>query len=164
MKSLFNNNTIIAIAGEISARKILVIESDSGAARLAEYTLDMAGYNVVVAHDGSEGLAKAMNEHPDLIILDVNVPVINGYEICRRLWSNHESAVTPILVITSKTPEKRCVVRKIIGAENYLVKPVEPEEMLDRVTSLLSDFYNIRHSTDTVSGRQHADICEAVHA
>jgi two-component system, OmpR family, alkaline phosphatase synthesis response regulator PhoP len=118
--------------------KILVIENDRGAARLAEYTLCMAGYEVLIAYNGTEGISKALSEQPDLIILDVVTPVIDGHEICGHLWDRYESDAIPILVVTSKTPEQGCSIRKRIGIDNYLVKPVEPMEMLDKVASLLN--------------------------
>jgi DNA-binding response OmpR family regulator len=98
----------------------------------------MAGYEVLIAYNGDEGINKALSEQPDLIILDVVTPAIDSYEICGNLWEKYESASIPILVITSKTPEKGCIIRERIGIDNYMVKPVEPVEMLDKVTSLIN--------------------------
>lgn len=154
INQLFNTNIAIGTAGNGLATTILVIENDRGAARLAEYTLGMEGYEVLIAYDGLEGIEKAIYDQPDLIILDITIPVIGGYEICKCLWNRYETASIPVLVITSKTPEKGCMIRDRIGAENYMVKPVEPAEMLDKVATLIGDSYYIGHGGGLVSNRQ----------
>ena len=142
--------------------KILVIENDRSAARLAEYTLGMGGYEVIVAYDGSDGINKVVSEQPDLIILDVVTPAIDGYEICGHLWDRYESARIPILVITSKTPEKGCIIREKIGVDNYMVKPVEPVEMLDKVALLLHRSAGKRRYKKHISRRQDDKVLQTV--
>jgi two-component system alkaline phosphatase synthesis response regulator PhoP len=162
MNQLFNTNPVIGARESTLIGRILVVEHDRAAARLAEYTLGLAGYEVLIAYDGREGIEKAIHGRPDLIILDITIPVMDGYEICRCLWDKYETASIPVLVITSKTPEKGCMIRDRIGAENYLVKPVEPVEMLDKVATLMYCSHNIRYDIELVSNRRDVRSREAV--
>lgn len=143
--------------------KVLVIENDRGAARLAEYTLCMAGYEVLIAYDGSEGIKKVISEKPDLIILDVVTPAIDGYEICGHLWDRSETASIPVLVITSKTPERGCIIRERIGIDNYMVKPVEPVEMLNKVASLLYSSNTKIYAANQKSNSKKISVLQSAH-
>lgn len=118
---------------------ILIIEDDISAARLAEYTLQHAGYDVAVAHDGYEGLSKALNCHPALIILDIMLPGIDGFEVCQRLRERPDMNAIPILVISAKSHEEDIRFGKEMGASEYLVKPVDPSSMLEAIDRLLGD-------------------------
>jgi len=121
-------------------KKILIIEDDRSAARLTEYTLQEAGYQVITASDGIEGLGKALTEHPDLIILGTMLPGLDGYEVCHQLRQKPETATLPILmtVISTKTHNNHKDSRFRMGADDYLTKPAEPSEILGRVETLLS--------------------------
>ena len=121
------------------SERILIIEADRSTARLAEYTLQQAGYEVGIASDGFEGLRKALGEHPDLIILDVMLPGFDGYEICHRLRHKAETANLPILMISAKARKDDKDVGLQVGADEYLTKPVDPSEILARVQALLAD-------------------------
>ena len=119
--------------------RILIIEDDRSTARLTEYTLQQVGYEVGIASDGFEGLRKALGEHPDLIILDVMLPGLDGYEICHRLRQKAETANLPILMISAKARKDDKDVGLQVGADEYLTKPVDPSEILARVQALLAD-------------------------
>ncbi len=121
------------------SKKILIIEDDRSAARLAQYTLMQAGYDVVLAYDGFEGLSKALNHAPDLIILDIMLPGIDGYEVCNRLRERAGSALLPVLMMSAKAREEDKEMGLRAGANDYLPKPVEPSVMLERVAALISD-------------------------
>jgi DNA-binding response OmpR family regulator len=116
---------------------ILIIEDDISAARLAEYTLEHAGYEVIKAHDGYEGLSKAIKHHPDLIILDIMLPGIDGFEVCQRLRERPDMNTMPILVISAKSQEEDIRFGMEIGASEYITKPVEPAFMLEKIAGLL---------------------------
>lgn len=120
-------------------KKILIIEDDRSAARLAQYALQQAGYDVTVAYDGYEGLEKTLHEHPDLIILDIMLPGIDGYEICHRLRAEPETIALPILIISAKAREEDRNIGLKVGADDYLAKPVEPSVMLAKIEELLSE-------------------------
>ena len=119
-------------------KKILIIEDDRSAARLAQYTIQQAGYDVVIAYDGYEGLEKTLHEHPDLIILDIMLPGLDGYEVCHRLRAEPETITLPILMISAKAREEDRNIGLKVGADDYLAKPVEPSLMLAKIEELLS--------------------------
>ncbi|HWS82630.1 MAG TPA: response regulator transcription factor, partial [Ktedonobacteraceae bacterium] len=116
------------------ARKILVIEDEDGIIHLLNLYLKDAGYTVVVAKDGVDGLALHAREHPDLVILDIMLPGIDGFEICRRIrvWST-----TPILILTARSDEDDRINGLEMGADDYLVKPFSPRELVSRVRAIL---------------------------
>jgi len=125
------------------AERILIIEDDRSTARLTEYTLQQAGYEVDVASDGFEGLRRALAEHPDLIILDIMLPGLDGYEVCHRVRQKPETANLPILMISAKARQDDKDIGLRVGADEYLTKPVDPSEILARVESLLAGRSNI---------------------
>lgn len=119
-------------------KKILVIEDDPSILRLIKYTLEREGYQVLTASNGLEGLRKAKREEPDLTILDVMLPGIDGFEICHRLRAEPQTAQLPILMLSAKTQEKDKVAGFKVGADDYLTKPVHPSEIVSRVETLLA--------------------------
>ncbi|GCE05377.1 response regulator transcription factor [Dictyobacter aurantiacus] len=116
------------------AQKILVIEDEEGIIHLINLYLKDAGYDVLVARDGADGLALHAREHPDLIILDIMLPAIDGFEVCRRIrsWSK-----TPILMLTARGDEDDRIAGLELGADDYLVKPFSPRELVSRVRAIL---------------------------
>ena len=119
-------------------RKILVIEDDPNALRLVGYTLEQEGYQVVTASDGLEGLAKARDEHPDLIVLDIMLPGLDGYEICYQLRKQLDTSVLPILVISARARQDDKDIGFRVGADDYLTKPVDPLTMVAQIKTLLA--------------------------
>ncbi|BCL81547.1 DNA-binding response regulator [Ktedonobacteria bacterium brp13] len=116
------------------AQKILVIEDEDGIIHLINLYLRDAGYQVAVAKDGADGLALHAREHPDLIILDIMLPTIDGFEVCRRIraWSE-----IPILMLTARGDEDDRLQGFEMGADDYLVKPFSPRELVSRVRAIL---------------------------
>ncbi len=116
------------------AQKILVIEDEEGIIHLLNLYLKDAGYEVIIARDGADGLALHAREHPDLIILDIMLPAIDGFEVCRRIraWSR-----TPILMLTARGSEDDRIEGLELGADDYLVKPFSPRELVSRVRAIL---------------------------
>ena len=119
-------------------KKILVIDDNPGSMRLTGYTLEKKGYQIITASDGLEGLRKAREEHPDLIILDVMLPGLDGYEVCHQLRQKPETATLPILMISAKAHQDDKDIALRVGADDYLTKPVEPSTIVARVESLLT--------------------------
>ena len=122
------------------AEKILVVEDDPAALRLVSYTLESADYQVTSAVNGVEGLRKAQQELPDLVVLDVMLPGIDGFEVCHRLRSNSTARPgrLPILMLTAKSQEADRAAGDKVGADLYLTKPAPPEEITAAVQSLLA--------------------------
>jgi DNA-binding response OmpR family regulator len=115
-------------------QKILLIEDEEGIVHLLNLYLKDAGYDLVVAKDGADGLALHAREHPALIILDIMLPTIDGFEVCRRIraWSK-----TPILMLTARSSEDDRIQGLDLGADDYLVKPFSPRELVSRVRAVL---------------------------
>ena len=119
------------------AKKILIVEDDPAVLRAISYMLEKEGYNVLTATDGLTGLTKAKGENPDLLILDVMLPGIDGFEICHRLRAEPQTAQLPILMLSAKGQAADKAMGLQVGANEYLTKPVERLVLLDRVKALL---------------------------
>jgi two-component system alkaline phosphatase synthesis response regulator PhoP len=115
--------------------RVLVVEDDPRLAKLLEGDLELEGYKVDVAKDGLEGLEKARRQKPDLILLDVMLPKMNGYDVCRAI--RKDDAETPILFLTAKGQESEKVVGFSFGADDYVVKPFSGLELMARIKALL---------------------------
>jgi DNA-binding response OmpR family regulator len=122
------------------AERILVIEDDYAYAELLKLSLENMGYEVDLAHDATEGLRQAFQDRPDLIILDVMLPGLDGWQTCQRL---REMTSLPILMLTALSSEDHIVKGLDLGADDYLVKPVTMEVLAAHIRALL------RRATDS---------------
>lgn len=120
------------------AEKILIIDDDLDTLRLVGLMLQRQGYNIVAATNGEQGLSQAFVEKPDLILLDVMMPDMDGYEVTRRLRKNPATATVPILMFTAKTQLDDKVTGFEVGADDYLTKPTHPSELQAHVRALLA--------------------------
>ena len=120
------------------SQKILIIDDDLDTLRLVGLMLQRQGYQISAATNGQQGLEKAFEEDPDLILLDVMMPDMDGYEVTRRLRQNPSTLETPILMFTAKTQLDDKVIGYEVGANDYLTKPTHPSELQARVRSLLA--------------------------
>ncbi|OGO01787.1 MAG: hypothetical protein A2Y90_05205 [Chloroflexi bacterium RBG_13_52_12] len=119
-------------------KKILVIEDDPATSRLVDYSLRHQGYEVITSSNGLEGIRKAHSESPDLVILDVMLPGMDGYEICHRLRSEPATSRLLILMFSAKAQEIDRDTGIKVGADDYLTKPAAPAEIVARVEKLLA--------------------------
>jgi two-component system, OmpR family, alkaline phosphatase synthesis response regulator PhoP len=119
------------------AKKILIIEDDPATSRLVDYSLRHAGYEVISSSNGMDGLRKAHSEVPDLVILDVMLPGMDGFEICHRLRAEKDTEKLPILMFSAKAQEIDKETGIKVGADDYLTKPSPPSEIVSRVQKLL---------------------------
>jgi two-component system, OmpR family, alkaline phosphatase synthesis response regulator PhoP len=133
-------------------KKILVIEDDPATSRLVDYSLRHEGYQVISASNGLEGLRKAISESPDLVILDVMLPGMDGFEICHRLRSEPATAQLPILMFSAKAQEIDKDTGIKVGADEYLTKPAAPSEIVSRVEKLLAKKKQAAPTQEKVSG------------
>ena len=117
-----------------TAKRILVVDDEPTLVATVKYNLEREGYGVTTAADGETALARAREERPDLVILDVMLPVIDGFEVCRLL---RRDMSVPILMLTAKTEEVDRVVGLEIGADDYVTKPFIMRELMARVNALL---------------------------
>ena len=112
------------------AETILVVDDDPDIARFVEVNLRSAGYDVAVAADGEEALEKAGELRPDLVLLDVMMPRIDGFEVAQRLRKNPQTANTSIIMLTAKALSADKVTGLQSGADDYIIKPFDPIELL----------------------------------
>jgi len=133
-------------------KKILVIEDDPATSRLVDYSLRHEGYQVITASNGLEGVRKALSESPDLVILDVMLPGMDGFEICHRLRSEPTTAHLPILMFSAKAQEIDKDTGIKVGADDYLTKPAAPAEIVSRVEKLLAKKKHAVPTQEKVSG------------
>ena len=138
--------------------KILVIDDDEAVNELVKINLELAGYNVISARDGISGFAAAKQEQPDLIILDVMMPDVDGYTVAKRIRENPAIKDTPIIMLTALGMLDNNVKGFDIGVDDYLVKPFEIEELKVRVRALLKRTDKIPESAATKEVLQEGDI------
>ena len=117
--------------------RILVIDDDPAISELVAVNLEMAGYDVSQAEDGIKGQALALQLQPDLIILDLMLPRVDGFTICQRLRRDERTVEMPILMLTALSQTQDKVEGFNAGADDYLTKPFEVEELLARIRALL---------------------------
>lgn len=119
-----------------SAKKILIVEDEKDILQLVKLYLEKEGYRTVTASTGSEGLAQVRTEKPDLVVLDLMLPEIDGLEICRRLRSTPDTSMLPIIILTAKAEESDTIVGLELGADDYVTKPFSPKTLVARVKAL----------------------------
>ncbi len=139
--------------------KILIVDDDVDTLRLVGLMLQRQGYLIVTASNGEQGLAKAFEEKPNLILLDVMMPEMDGYEVARRLRRNPVTQFTPILMFTAKTQLDDKVTGFESGADDYLTKPTHPTELQARIRTLLSRVgIKKAEEVETASHKQHGRV------
>jgi DNA-binding response OmpR family regulator len=117
---------------------ILIVEDDEALARLLKTLLDRAGYDAHVEHKGKPALAFAAEHHPDLVILDLVLPDLSGYEVCVELRRLYHPWVLPVVMLTALSQPKNKLLGFSHGAEAYLMKPVTTSELLSTIEAMLS--------------------------
>ncbi|MCK4947885.1 MAG: response regulator [Candidatus Aureabacteria bacterium] len=117
------------------SKKILVIDDEPQIVKALKIRLESSGYEVVHAYDGKEGLKKLEEEHPDLIILDVMMPNMDGYTFAREVKFNPDTEHIPIIILTVK--EKMKDLFELEGINDYILKPFEHQDLLNRIEKLL---------------------------
>src|SRR5438552_17630286 len=113
--------------------RILIIEDERSLTEVLAYNLQREGYDTVVTHDGQEGLRKAQTVLPDLILLDLMLPVLSGLEVCRELRAGDRTRDIPIIMVTARAEETDQVVGFHMGADDYVTKPFGVKVLLQRI-------------------------------
>jgi phosphate regulon transcriptional regulator PhoB len=116
---------------------ILVIDDERDLIELVRYNLEKEGFAVKGALDGESGMSAAMHDNPDIILVDLMLPGIDGLEVCRRLRSESRTAQIPIIMLTAKSAESDRIVGLELGADDYVTKPFSPRELAARVKAVL---------------------------
>lgn len=116
---------------------ILIVDDEAAIRELLKFNLQKEGYHVLEAETGPDGLVIAKTEKPDLVILDLMLPGIDGLEICRNLKSQQNTAGIPIIMLTAKNEEIDKIIGLELGADDYLTKPFSPRELVARIKAVL---------------------------
>jgi len=135
------------------AARILVADDDATLQRLLFHTLKLEGYEVFTAHDGQEALDAVRRDRPDLVILDVMMPIHNGFEVCRMVREQAETATLPIIMLSGLSDVQEKVSGLRAGADEYLTKPIDLRELAARVDALLKRNRLLRQSAAPRTGR-----------
>jgi DNA-binding response OmpR family regulator len=116
--------------------RVLVVEDERDVAELIRYHLGKDGYDVVVASAGPDALRQAREAHPDIVLLDIMVPQLNGWDICRRLKEDADTKTIPVIMVTGRVEEGDKVLGFELGADDYVTKPFSPRELLARIRAV----------------------------
>ena len=118
-------------------QKILIVEDDADIRELIAFNLEMSGYEVVKCDNGNHVIETSVIEEPNLILLDVMLPGIDGFEVCRRIKKNKDLCDTPIIMLTARTDDEDIITGLETGADDYITKPFRPKILLARVKTAL---------------------------
>jgi two-component system phosphate regulon response regulator PhoB len=118
--------------------RILIVEDDNDIAALIAHYLDRAGFGSEIVHDGGKALTAARETPPDLVILDLMLPGLNGLEVCKALRFDTRTASLPIIMLTARGEESERILGLDSGADDYIVKPFSPRELVSRVEAVLA--------------------------
>ena len=122
----------------MSQKKILVVDDEVDLVETIRFPLEMEGFNVLVSYNGEDALNQARKEKPDLILLDLMLPKLDGYKVCRLLKFDERYKDIPILMLTAKTQEKDKLLGKETGANEYITKPFDIDELMKKVKVYLN--------------------------
>lgn len=118
-------------------KRLLVVDDEQDLAEMIKFRLEANGYEILLAHDGQSALETARKEKPDLIILDLMLPKMDGYKVCGLLKNDARYAGIPIIIFTAKGQEDDMKLGQEVGANAYLTKPFEPEALLSKIKELV---------------------------
>ncbi len=119
------------------AKKLLIVDDEKDLVETLTFRLEANGYEVIKAYDGQEGLDKAKKEKPDLIILDLMLPKMDGYKVCGLLKADSRYNKIPIVLFTARAQESDKKMGEDVGADAYITKPFEPQVLLDKIKELI---------------------------
>jgi DNA-binding response OmpR family regulator len=122
----------------MSSARVLLVEDDPVILRLLEVNFELEGYDVLLAHDGAEGIEMARDQRPDLVISDIMMPNVSGIELVEALKADAATAAIPIILLSAKAQTGDVRAGLEAGADDYVTKPFEPLELVDRVQALLA--------------------------
>jgi DNA-binding response OmpR family regulator len=121
----------------VAKQKILVIEDEPDLLEVVQYNLEREGHKVIVCRNGEQGLSRIRTEDPDLVILDLMLPGMDGVEVCRQVKTDPVTRNIPVIMVTAKSEESDIVLGLGIGADDYITKPFSPRELVARVKVVL---------------------------
>jgi two-component system phosphate regulon response regulator PhoB len=147
--------------------KVLIVEDDRSLADVLNYNLKQAGYETIVAYDGQDGLLQAQIKSPDIVVLDLMLPVIDGLDVCRRLRADAALRDVMIVMLTAKAEESDELVGFSLGADDYVAKPFSVKVLLERIKALRRRRHADAHGDEvttrlgvTVDRRRHQALAQ----
>jgi len=143
----------------VARETILIVEDDENIQQLVGYNLAKAGFNVLYADNGEQALASVKRELPDLMVLDIMLPSLNGFEVCKILRKDPQTRTMPIIMLTAKSEENDVTAGLDLGADDYITKPFSPKILVSRIKSILRR----REELSGEDGREAKDGLLKVH-
>lgn len=134
------------------SQKVLVVDDEQSIVTLLQYNLQQSGFEVVTAYDGEEGLEKIFSEKPDIVVLDLMLPKMDGVEVCKSV--RNEKNQVPILMLTAKDDEFDKVLGLELGADDYMTKPFSPREVIARIKAILRRSHTIKTVEDEKDNKE----------
>jgi DNA-binding response OmpR family regulator len=122
----------------MNPKKILIVDDEVDLVKTIKFSLEAEGYKVLASYNGEDALNQARKENPDLIVLDIMLPKLDGYKVCRLLKFDEQYKNIPILMLTAKTQGKDKLLGKETGADEYITKPFDIEELMEKIKSYLN--------------------------
>jgi DNA-binding response OmpR family regulator len=122
----------------MNPKKILVVDDEVDLVKTVSFSLEAEGYTVLVSYNGEDALNQARKENPDLILLDIMLPKLDGYKVCRLLKFDERYKHIPVLMLTAKTQEKDKIVGMETGADEYIAKPFDMDELMEKIKAYLN--------------------------
>jgi two-component system alkaline phosphatase synthesis response regulator PhoP len=116
---------------------VLIVEDEKDIVKMLDYNLKKEGYTTLVAHNGEDAIDVANTKHPDLVLLDLMLPGMDGLEVCKALKGESKTALIPIIMLTAKSQESDKVIGLELGADDYMTKPFSPRELIARIKAVL---------------------------
>lgn len=123
----------------MAKKRILIVDDELDLVTIVQLRLEAGGYEVIVAYDGQDGLAKAQKEKPDLIILDLMMPRIDGHKVCGLLKADARYNKIPIIIYSARGQDEDVRLAEEVGADAYVLKSIEIEELLNKTKELLKE-------------------------
>jgi two-component system alkaline phosphatase synthesis response regulator PhoP len=121
----------------VDRKRILVVDDEIYIVHILEFSLTMEGYSILTASDGEEALRVIDSEHPDLVVLDIMMPKLDGYEVCRRLRQDEQFCDLPVILLSAKGRPIDREAGLEAGADDYITKPFSPRKLLEKIRELL---------------------------
>ncbi len=139
----------------MSMGKILVVDDDINICELLRLYIEKEGYEVVIANDGGQAVTKFKTEHPDLVMLDIMLPVLDGWQVCREI---RKTSQCPIIMLTAKGEVFDKVLGLELGADDYVVKPFETKEIVARIKAVMRRVKGVNAVSDTVRQTERKEV------
>jgi len=133
----------------MSKGRILVVDDEIYIVHILDFSLGMEGYEVITALDGEQALERLKKDRPDLIVLDIMMPKLDGYEVCKAIKSNPETRHIPVILLSAKGRNVDQKMGYDVGADDYITKPFSPRKLVERINQLLGQTVTERPTPST---------------